>query len=523
MTDQRVAAQGTTARRVTPEPALRLVGVSKRYGPTAALDSVNLEVCFGEVHGLVGENGAGKSTLLGVLAGAVRPDAGAMWIDGADYAPDGPADGLRRGLATVYQELSLALHLDAAENVSLGRLPRRGVLLHRARMEQIARAALDRVGAPDLPLDIPVQRLSVAQRQLVEIARGLASGARIFVFDEPTSSLGRPEAERLLALMEELRAAGAAVVFVSHALEEVERVCDRVTVLRDGCNAARFERGDFDDEALVRAMAGRELAAFERERRAATDAEVLLRAHRRDGRGATLTVHRGAIVGVAGLVGAGRTELLRAYFGLERDPAWTFEDRTANTPRAHWRGGAGLVSEDRAHEGLAVERPIDENLCLPRLDRATRGFGWLAPADLRRRAQGWIEALGVRGAHDPSAPIRTLSGGNQQKVAVARLLEADAELLLLDEPTRGVDVGAKAEIYRLIADLADGRDGASPRGVLVVSSDLGELLSLCDSITVMRGGVLGAARPACELDEHTLLLEATAARPNSRPNPKVGA
>jgi ribose transport system ATP-binding protein len=508
-----------TKQQVTPEPALRLVGVSKHYGPTAALDDVDLEVRFGEVHGLVGENGAGKSTLLGVLAGAVRPDAGAMWIDGVDYAPAGPADGLARGLATVYQELSLAPHLDAAENVSLGRLPRRGPLLDRAAMERTARAALDRLGAADVPLAVPVGRLSAAQRQLVEIARGLASGARVFVFDEPTSSLGRPEAERLLVLMEELRSDGAAVVFVSHALEEIERVCDRVTVLRDGCNAANFERGAFDDEALVRAMAGRELAAFERTRGTAHD-EVLLHARRSDGRGQALTVRRGEIVGVAGLVGAGRTELLRAYFGLERDPNWVFEGRAASTPRAHWRGhagsgGAGLVSEDRAHQGLALDRPIDENLCLPRLDRATRGFGWLAPNDLRRRATRWVDALGVRGAHDVRAPIRTLSGGNQQKVAVARLLEADSELLLLDEPTRGVDVGAKAEIYRLVADLAAGRDGAAPRGVLVVSSDLGELLALCDRIAVMVGGVLGAARPADELDEHALLLEATAARPRT--------
>jgi len=492
--------------------ALRLEGVTKRFGPTLALDGVSFELRAGEVHGLVGENGAGKSTLLAILSGALAPDAGAMWIDGAPYAPASPADGRARGLATVYQELSLAPHLDAAENVSLGRLPRRGPLYDRARARRIARAALERVGAREVPVDEPVARLTAAQRQLVEIARGLASGARLFVFDEPTSSLGREEAERLLALIEELRNGGASVVFVSHALEEVERVCDRVTVLRDGRNAAAFERGGFDDDALVRAMAGRELDAFERARDEVRATEVLFEARRVDGRGEPLAVHRGEVVGIAGLVGAGRTELVRAFFGLDMDPEWVFDGRTASTPRAHWRGGVGLVSEDRAHEGLAVERPIDENLCLPRLDRATARGGWLAPRALRARAANWIDAVGVRGAHDLDAPIRTLSGGNQQKVAVARLLEADAELLLLDEPTRGVDVGAKAELYRLIEELATGRDGAAPRAVLVVSSYLPELLALCDRIAVMKDGVLGAARPAGAWDEHALLLAATAAR-----------
>lgn len=492
--------------------ALRLEGLTKRFGPTVALDGVDLELVAGEVHGLVGENGAGKSTLLSILSGARAQDAGAMWFDGAPYAPTSPADGRARGLATVYQELSLALHLDAAENVSLGRLPRRGPFFDRDEARRVARAALDRLGAHDVPVDVPVARLTAAQRQLVEIARGLASGARVFVFDEPTSSLGREEAERLLALIEELKEGGASVIFVSHALEEVERVCDRVTVLRDGRNAAVFERGDFDDEALVHAMAGRELESFERARSSAASHDVLFEARRTDGRGETLTVRRGEVVGIAGLVGAGRTELLRAYFGLDAAPAWTFAGRTADGPRAHWRGGVGLVSEDRAHEGLAVERPIDENLCLPRLDRAAAAGGWLAPRALRERAERWVQALGVRGAHDVAAPIRTLSGGNQQKVAVARLLETDAELLLLDEPTRGVDVGAKAELYRLVEQLAAGRDAAAPRGVLVVSSYLPELFALCDRIAVMQGGVLTALRPASDWDEHALLLEATAAR-----------
>jgi ribose transport system ATP-binding protein len=489
--------------------------VHKRFGATIALDGVSLEVAAGQVHALIGENGAGKSTLMKVLSGAVRPDRGAMWLDGVPYAPRTPVDGRRAGVAMIYQELSLAPHLSVMENLLLGVEPVRGPFLDRPRMRRQAVEALARVGRPDLDPETVVRRLSPAEQQLVEIARSVAVGCRVLVLDEPTSSLTGEDTRRLFQLVRRLRDEGHALVYISHVLEEVREVADRFTVLRDGRTVGEGGTADFQVDRVIGWMVGRDVAQLypRGERR---PGEVLLAfrdlAGRRRPQGVSLEVRRGEVVGIAGLIGAGRTELLRALFGL--DPVVRGEVRVGlwsgpAAPARRWRQGVGLVSEDRQGEGLATGLSVADNLTLP----ALRGLGpgpLVVPSRQERAAHRWVERLGIR-CTSPRQAVRALSGGNQQKVALARLLHADVDVLLLDEPTRGIDVGAKAEIYRLIDELARGERTRASRGVLIVSSYLPELLGVCDRIAVMRRGRLGPARPASEWDEHAIMREATGA------------
>ncbi|MBK8976280.1 MAG: sugar ABC transporter ATP-binding protein [Planctomycetes bacterium] len=489
-------------------PRLRVRGLCKRFGPTLALAGVDLEVAAGEVHVLLGENGAGKSTLLGILAGVLRPDAGRMEHDGAPWAPTDPAAARHAGLAMIHQELALAPHLTVAENVLLGAEPVRGPFLRRTAMRAAVRDALRRVGRPELPVDAPVGRLPIADRQLVEIARAVALGARIIVLDEPTSSLGRDDVEALFRLIGELRDDGCSVIYVSHFLEEARRIGDRYTVLRDGSSVASGALGDVTQDELVAAMVGREVGdLYPRSKRSA--GEAVLRVDGLVGEplphDASLELHRGEVLGIAGLVGAGRTELLRALFGLAPVRSGAIRIGVHHgpaSPALRWQQGAGMVSEDRKGEGLALGMSVAENLALARLPR------WLTRSGLARDTEPFARRLAVRCA-SLHQPVRALSGGNQQKIAVARLLHADVDVLLLDEPTRGVDVGARAAIYAAIDDLATGRDGRPPRAVLVVSSYLPELLGTCDRIAVMARGRLGPARPVATLDEHAILLEAS--------------
>ena len=488
---------------------LAMAGIEKRYGATVALAGVSLEARAGEVLALVGENGAGKSTLMKVLAGALFPDAGEMRLDGAEYRPRGPDAGRRAGVAMIHQELALAPHMSVAENVMLGCEPRRGPFVQRAELRRRARAALAEVGRGELDLELPAGRLGPADAQLVEIARAVALEARVLVLDEPTSSLGAEDVARLFALVRKLRERGAAIVYISHALEEVIELADRAVVLRDGASVATFERAELSAEKLVAAMVGREVSELY-PRSPAKSGEVVARVNGLRGLGklreATLELRRGEVLGVAGLVGAGRTELLRALFGLERVVAGELRVLAlegARGPSERWRQGVGFASEDRKREGLALGLSIADNLCLPRLERHARG-GWIRGESVESATRDWIARLGIRCA-GPSQPAGRLSGGNQQKVALARLLHCDADILLLDEPTRGVDVAAKAEIYRLIDELAR---GAQPRAVLMVSSYLPELFGTCDRIAVMARGSLGVARAVRETNEHNVMLEA---------------
>jgi ribose transport system ATP-binding protein len=491
-----------------PDSRLDLAGVSKRFGPTVALDEVRLSVAPGEVHAIVGENGAGKSTLMKILSGAVRPDAGTMHLDGAPYQPRDPMDARRRGVAMVYQELSLAPHLTVTENILLGVEPARGGFLRRERMRAAAGAALAQLDRPEISVDARTGSLPVAVQQLVEIARALAqSDTRVLILDEPTSSLAEDDVRRLFAAIRRLQARGMSVLYISHVLEEVQEIADRFTVLRDGRTVGGGAARDVPRTEIVRMMAGRQMdQLFPRSAHAPGDTILEL-----DGVGgvvkpvsASLALRRGEVVGIGGLMGAGRTELLRAVFGL--DPVRRGAIRVAAwsgwaTPRRRLAQGVGLLSEDRKAEGLALSMSLADNTTLSKLTgMGPAGLVW--PSRQHAAATRWIDRLRIR-CRGSRQPVSELSGGNQQKVALARLLHHDVDVFLLDEPTRGIDVGSKAEIYALIDELA--RAG---KAILIVSSYLPELLGVCDRVAVMHRGRLGEARPASELTEHAVLMEA---------------
>jgi ribose transport system ATP-binding protein len=492
-------------------------GIRKAFGATQALDGVDLEVASGEICGLVGQNGAGKSTLMAILSGALQPDAGTMAIDGRPYAPKSPIEARRAGVAMIYQELSLAPDLTVMENMLLGAEPTRGgpwsPVVDWPRMRAQARAALAQLGHEDIAPDAIAGELSVAQQQLVEIARALAIGCRVLVLDEPTSSLGRADVERLFSLLRRLKSQGHAIVYISHFIEEVQAITDRVVVLRDGRNVGGGPTAETSAGAIVGLMVG------------AAPSELFARGERQAGApvldvagfepgGATFTLHRGEIFGIAGLVGSGRTRFLRALFGLEpvtsgRVTIGAYSGARAAGPRGRWRAGMGLLSEDRKNEGLATGLSIADNLTLTRLEPLGPG-PVVVPSRQRKAAAEWIARVAVKcGGADQ--PVGELSGGNQQKVALARLLHHDVDVLVLDEPTRGIDVTSKAQIYRIIEDLARGQNGRPAKAVLMVSSYLPELLGLCDRIAVMQRGRLQPPRPAASTTEHELMLEATGA------------
>jgi ribose transport system ATP-binding protein len=496
---------------VTPLLAMR--GVVKRFGALLALEHVDLTLGHGEVHALVGENGAGKSTLMKLLAGALLADAGSIELEGRAFTPRNPLDARRQGIAMIHQELSLAPDLSVEANVMLGREPRRFGLIDRRALRAKVAEALALLGHPELAAERKLGALGPGARQLVEVARALASDARIVVMDEPTSSLSQQDSEQLFAVIARLRARGVSVIYISHALEELERVADRYTVLRDGKSVQSGVLRETTRAELIEAMVGRKLdQVFPK--LAHTPGPVLLELDRIAGtrlpRSASLTLRRGEILGLAGLMGAGRSELLRALFGLEpivrgEVKLGALVDR-GQPPWLRLAQGVGLLSEKRKEEGLAPRMSVIDNLTLPRLAPCAR-FGLIDRRAQRAQAEHWIAALGVR-CDDPAGAIERLSGGNQQRIALARLLRSELDVLLLDEPTRGIDVGSKVEIYRLIAELA-----AAGKAILLVSSYLPELLGVCDRLAVMHRGLLGAARPVSEWTEAALMHEATGGTP----------
>ena len=501
------------AEAVAAPPRFEMRGVRRAFGATVAVDGVDFFVRAGEVCALVGQNGAGKSTLMGVLSGAIKPDAGIMTLDGEAYAPRDPLDARKAGVAMIHQELSLAPHLTVMENIGLGLEPVRRGLIDWTRMRDVATDALAQLGHADIRPGAIVADLSPAAQQLVEVARALAIGARVVVLDEPTSSLSHDDVQRLFGLIRRLKTQGLAIVYISHFIEEVKAVSDRVVVLRDGRNAGGGPTGEMSAEAIVQLMVGREVEdLYPRTPRQPGD--VLLDLENLEPGAATLSLRRGEIVGIAGLLGAGRTRLLRTIFGLE--PVRSGRIRVGAysgpaSPSARWAQGAGMLSENRAAEGLATSLSIADNLTLSRLTDLGPGF-LVYPARQSAAARHWIDRFGIRSA-GPQQAVGELSGGNQQKVALARLLHHDVDLLVLDEPTRGIDVGSKAQIYALLDALASGRNsGGRPRAVLMVSSYLPELLGLCDRVAVMCRGRLGPVRPTREWTEHSLLMEASGAQ-----------
>jgi len=499
---------------------LQMRGIFKRFGATVALEDVGIKVAAGQVLALVGENGAGKSTLMKVLSGAVKPDAGQMWLEGVPYRPSNPLDARRAGVAMIYQELSLTPHLSVEENIMLGMEP---ATLGVVRWKEVRRRAIEAIKEfehPELTPDARVGKLSVGSQQLVEIARALATPAkagacRVLVLDEPTSSLTQQDVERLFELISRLARQSKAIVYISHFIEEVQRVADRVTVLRDGKVVGSSDVAAITTDEIISLMVGRQVEQLY-PRSTRQTGEVVLEIEDLAGvekpESASLQLHRGEVLGIAGLVGAGRTELLRSLFGLDLIRKGKIRLGVyigPASPMRRWMQGAGILSEDRKEEGLALSLSVADNVTLSKLT----GFGPLGlvlPSRQDRATQRWIERLGIR-CRGPRDPLSSLSGGNQQRVALARLLQHDVDVLLLDEPTRGIDVAAKAMIYKLIDELATGcpAEGRPAKAVLMVSSYLPELMGVCDRVAVMCRGRLGPAHRIDEVDEHQLMLEAT--------------
>ncbi|MEH0935396.1 sugar ABC transporter ATP-binding protein [Micromonospora psammae] len=486
-------------------PLLSATGLTMRYPGVTALDGVDLDVRAGEVHVLIGENGAGKSTLVRCLSGIDRPDAGTMVFDGAPYAPAGPAEALRAGIQVVHQELSMLPYLSVAENLFLQRLPRRFGLVDRRTLERRSRALLERVGL-DLSPRVRVERLGIAQMQLVEIARSLSADCRLLVMDEPTATLTPREVSRLFDILRQLTAQGVAVVYISHHLDEIFDIGDRVTVLRNGRHVATRELAGLTPADLVRLMVGRDLAHEYPPVLPRDVGDELLRVDELrvtpTAPAISLSVRAGEVVGVAGLVGSGRTEAMRAIFGADRPAAGRVAMRGVpvrpGRPGSAVRRGISFLTEDRKSQGLVLDLPIAANISLASIGKVSRA-GLLRPSaeaasatDLSRRLR--VKATGVR--QHP----RALSGGNQQKVVLGRWLAADSDLLIVDEPTRGIDVGARYEIHQLLLDLA-----AAGKGVLVVSSDLPELLGICDRLLVFSRGRIAGEVARADFDAERVL------------------
>ncbi|KWR90581.1 sugar ABC transporter ATP-binding protein [Cupriavidus sp. IDO] len=480
-------------------PLLELRNISKTFPGVKALSNVQLTVYAGEVHALMGENGAGKSTLMKILSGAyIADDGGECRIASQPVVIDGPAAARAHGVAVIYQELSLAPNLSVAENIYLGRHLHRHGMVDRAEMSRACEATLARLGADFTP-DTPVRALSIAQRQLVEIARAVHFETRILVMDEPTTPLSTRETDRLFALIRQLRAEGMAIIYISHRMAEIDELADRVTVLRDGCFVGTLERETLTQAALVKMMVGRDLSGFYTKTHGEVEpGEIMLSVRNMsDGRRVrecSFDLRAGEVLGLAGLVGAGRTELARLIFGADvRSNGAVFvagAPLAITSPRQAIDAGIAYLTEDRKLQGLFLDQSVHENINLIVAARDALRGGRLNRGSGRRRTAEAIRSLGIRVAH-AQVNVGSLSGGNQQKVMLSRLLETKPRVLILDEPTRGVDIGAKAEIYRLINELA--RSGVA---VLLISSELPEVVGLCDRVLVMREGELVGEVPA---------------------------
>ena len=489
-------------------PYLEVRSVSKRFTGVRALHQVSLTLGRGEVLAVIGENGAGKSTLMKILAGVQEPDSGEILIEGRPVRIDSVRAAEHLGIALIHQELNLADNLDVASNIFLGREPRRGCFVDRGRVREESRKFLAQVGLDCSPRTL-VSTLSLGRQQLVEIAKALSTNARVLIMDEPTSSLSQHETEQLYRVVKELRSRGVSIVYISHRLGEVKELADRVVVLRDGENAGELQRDAINHDAMVKLMVGRELTRHVRA--SFGSGEVLLEA--RDLRTPANPTHPlnfslkpGEIVGVAGLVGAGRTELLRVLFGIDR--AVGGEIRVAGapvemrSPMDAIRAGLALVPEDRKQQGVILEMAVGQNTTLTSLRRdANRGF-----LNRPREAEVAAQMTKRMNVKTPSLAqfVQYLSGGNQQKVALAKWLAMEPKVLLLDEPTRGIDVGAKQEIYRLMEELA-GRGV----GILFVSSEMEEVLRMSDRALVMCQGRITGDLPREALSEEAVMRYAT--------------
>ncbi|MFC4556290.1 sugar ABC transporter ATP-binding protein [Georgenia faecalis] len=492
-------------------PVVELVDIDKSFGAVRALRGARLELHAGEAHALVGENGAGKSTLIKVLAGVHHPDAGEVRVDGASTALRSTSDAMAAGIAVIYQEPTLFPDLTVAENIYVGRQPLgRGKAIDRRAMNRAAAELFDRLAVP-LDPDQPARGLSIADQQLVEIAKALSTGARVLVMDEPTAALSGVEVERLFAVARALRDDGAAILFISHRFDEVEALCQRVTVMRDGAHVSTDLMSEVTVPELVRRMVGRDLSELFPKQdvepgEVVLEVDGLSRAGVFDG--ITFQVRAGEIVALAGLVGSGRSEVVQSIFGVDPVDGGTVRvggrALRPGRPRSAIRAGVALVPEDRRQQGLILDLSIQRNITLPR-SRDLAVLGLLTGAAERRSALTWAERLQTRFGR-LSDPVATLSGGNQQKVVLGKWLSTRPKVLIVDEPTRGIDVGTKAEVHRLMSSLA-----AEGVAVVMVSSELPEVLGMADRVLVMREGRIVAEIPRAEANEESVMVAATRA------------
>jgi rhamnose transport system ATP-binding protein len=493
----------------TAGPLLSLRHATKSFGAIHALADVSVDLRAGEVHALVGENGAGKSTLVKILAGVYVPDGGAVLVDGREVALHGPAGARDAGIAVIYQEPTLFPDLSVAENIFIGRQPlRAGRRIDGRAMQAQAAAIFARLGVPLDPGRI-ARGLSIADQQIVEIGKALSLDARVIVMDEPTAALSATEVDRLFDIVRALRAAGAAVLFISHRLEEVFEICQRVTVMRDGRHVLTRDLVGLTSADLVKAMVGRDMPEWPTEARGVTG-EPVLRVERLTREGVfidvSFEVRAGEIVALAGLVGAGRSEVARAIFGIDRYDAGTVTVRGHQlrraSPTAAMAAGIGFVPEDRRQQGLVMDMSVQQNVALASLRRLQRA-GLIRASAERTFAADWALRLRIKYGR-LTDPVARLSGGNQQKVVLAKWLGRKPSLLIVDEPTRGIDVATKAEVHRLLMQLA--RDGVA---ILMISSELPEVLRVGDRILVMREGRLVAEYSHAAVSEEEIMTAAT--------------
>jgi len=492
-------------------PLLTVTGLHKSYGPVQVLTGIDFDLRRGEVHALVGENGAGKSTLSRIITGLTRFDAGRLELDDVDYLPRDRRDAEERGIRMVLQELNLVSSLTVAENLFINQIPNCLGWIDRNRLHRNAETALARVGLKNLDPSRPIRTLGVGQQQMIEIAAGLARSCRLLILDEPTAALTAPEIDTLLARIKTLCLEGTSVLYISHRLEEIRRIADRISILRDGVMVATRPADSLSHDEMVRLMVGRELKTRpERKLRPAGPVALEVRKLRRMPmvKEVSFTARKGEILGFAGLMGSGRTETMRAIFGADlRDSGEIFlhnakRPAKLNSPQDAVRQGIALLTEDRKEQGLLLQLGLRPNITLPSIRRFSSAFGWLQRRSEAEAASRWIHRLAVR-CRDAEQQVSSLSGGNQQKVVIAKWLLRDCDILIFDEPTRGIDVGSKFEIHRLLDDLA-----SKGQAIIVVSSDLPELMSICDRIAVMSAGRLAAVYQRGEWTEDKIMSAA---------------
>jgi rhamnose transport system ATP-binding protein len=493
-------------------PIIALQGASKSYGAVRASRDVSIALRSGEVRALAGENGAGKSTIVRMLAGVQRPDEGDVLVDGAPVTFHGPADARDAGVAVIYQEPTLFPDLSVAENVMMGRHPLGSMRrIDRRALHRTVQELMDRLGVK-LDPEQPVRGLSIADQQLVEIAKALSFDARVLIMDEPTAALSGHEVERLFGVVRTLRQRGAAVLFISHRLDEIFTICDTVTVLRDGQVTHDGITAEMNTDDLVRRMVGRDLNQLFPKQEAKIGEKVLeVKRLTREGVfiDVSFEVHRGEIVALAGLVGAGRSEVARAIFGVDTpDAGDVFVDGhklKRGSPTAAMKAGIGLVPEDRRQQGLVMELSIERNIGLTRLQQLRNSLGIIGAGSEAKLAADWATKLQLK-YHKLADPVGFLSGGNQQKVVLAKWLATGPKVLIIDEPTRGIDVGTKAEVHRLMSELAG--EGLA---VLMISSELPEVLGMADRVLVMHEGRIARELSRAEADEESVVRAATGA------------